>query len=304
MRYLLAPLLGLVVLLSFASPAYASIIGPLDPIIPDACKCEGTAPDYGCALQVVQGVIRMVINFAFVLVVFAFVYAGFLYMTSGGSPQKRGNATKLLLNVFIGLAIMLTSWLIVDFVMKTLAGQETGGFGPWNSILADTSGQYCIDETQPQKIATGDITIVYDRARGIGSVPDLPPDPNADSRFTYQPGIDKQFVHASAAVRTMLSCMASRVPPNVGQVSSISDSRIANGSKTFSQCATGGCAHAPNSCHYGGRTCVGSSYAIDFGDENNSKYLISAAKACGTPNAGIHNNNHVHVTVPNSCGCQ
>ncbi len=132
---------------------------------------------------------------------------------------------------------------------------------------------------------------------------DTPP----DGSFAYASGIASQVSHASPRLTTLLSCMAAKVPGNVGLITSISDSQIVSGGKTWQYCAQngqgGGCAHVANSCHYGGRTCVGQSYAVDFGDDENSLLLIQAANECGAT-AEVHNGNHVHASVGSGCGCQ
>jgi Type IV secretion system pilin len=129
-----------------------------------------------------------------------------------------------------------------------------------------------------------------------------PPVAGADE-FTYQGNVRAQLVHASPQLSSLITCMASKVPANVGDVSSISDQSIIAGNKTWAQCRLGGCAHTTNSDHYGndGR-CGDKSYAIDFGDEQNIVALCNAANSCGSVrNCSIHNGNHVHVSLNISC---
>jgi hypothetical protein len=59
-----------------------------------------------------------------------FAYAGFLYLTNE-AIGKQQQAKKIFGNVAIGLIILLSSWLVVDTLMKTVLG---GSFGPWNDI--------------------------------------------------------------------------------------------------------------------------------------------------------------------------
>ncbi len=131
------------------------------------------------------------------------------------------------------------------------------------------------------------------------------PSATADGSFDYNSGIAAQTSHASPALSSMLSCIASTVPGNVGRVSSISDNLIVTGARTFASCSTGGCAHTAGSKHYGGRgACVGSSYAVDFGDEENVSTICAAASGCGAVSScSIHNGNHVHLSIPYPAGC-
>lgn len=123
--------------------------------------------------------------------------------------------------------------------------------------------------------------------------------------FTYQPGIEQQISHASLALRNLFACMGPKLPAGVGVISSISDRKIVSGEKTFAYCAANGqpeCAHNVNSCHYGGRYCIGQSYAVDFGDQQNKTILTQAANLCGA-SAVFDEGDHVHVSVAGSCGC-
>lgn len=167
----------------------------------------------------------------------------------------------------------------------------------------------CIVATEPTKIA-GLPSIINNVVTGFvpsdnGTVIDPGwTDPNSDGKFEYQTENDRaQAAHASARLNSLLSCMATKVPAGVGQISDISDQRLVPpASKTFAQCVQGGCGHAAGSCHYGGRGCTGQSYAVDFGDEQNMAVLSAAAKACGADFVNPEGN-HLHLSVGKACGC-
>jgi hypothetical protein len=124
--------------------AHAAVTG-LTPIIPSTgvCSCPGSAPDWGCVLQTIQSTINDLIYLATVIITLFIALAGFTYMTSGGSAEKRQLANKRIMNAVIGLLIVLVAWLLVDSVMKVLYNQNSS-FGPWNSILAGNKNDYCI----------------------------------------------------------------------------------------------------------------------------------------------------------------
>jgi hypothetical protein len=61
-----------------------------------------------------------------------FSYAGFLYLTNEAIGQQQ-KAKSIFKNVAIGLIILLSAWLVVDTLMKTVLG---GTVGPWNDICA------------------------------------------------------------------------------------------------------------------------------------------------------------------------
>lgn len=120
----------------------------------------------------------------------------------------------------------------------------------------------------------------------------------------YDPGIKRQLDDASPSLQSLLGCMKERMPNNnIGKISSISDSRfIGNlaGCNTSSSC-TRSCAHSCGSCHYGGGLGGGKSMAVDFGDEANKGYIISAAEACGVSRTHIKDEgDHIHIST-NDC---
>jgi hypothetical protein len=186
MRTLLLSLLLIATLVP--APAHAGFFGP---IVPVECKCDSvpvvgatgstpptsvSAPAYGCVLQALQNVVRVVIAVAFVLVTLAFVYAGFVWMTSAGNPGKVEQGKHLLLNTLLGMVLILGAWLLIDFVMKTV--YREGSFGPWNNILAGdgTPGSKCLIARNPTAITSGQLTLATgpvtgDTAGGGGGAP-------------------------------------------------------------------------------------------------------------------------------------
>ena len=180
MRY---ALFVLTLILTFAPLTSHAAFG-FTQIVPPECKCDSvevvgapagtdpvsSAPAWGCVLQTIQNVIRVAIVLGIAVATLALIYAGFVWMTSGGSPERRNQGSHLLINVFVGLAIMLGAWLIVDFVMKELYREPTE-FGPWNSILAGNgeSANLCITARQPIPIATGTVDIITGQTGGVSS---------------------------------------------------------------------------------------------------------------------------------------
>jgi len=73
----------------------------------------------------------------------------------------------------------------------------------------------------------------------------------------------------------------------------------------------GSCAHAVNSCHYGGATGSDGALAIDFGNEKNGNVIIQSALNCGAKSARCENAsgatvacsdssaNHIHISDRN-----
>jgi hypothetical protein len=60
------------------------------------------------------------------------LYAGFIWMTSAGDPEKIKKATGYIRNAIIGLVIIASAWAITAFVLGFFAGQLSGGGGTSN----------------------------------------------------------------------------------------------------------------------------------------------------------------------------
>jgi len=80
-----------------------------------------------------RAIVGRIINIALGLLgsvaIIIVLYGGFLYMTAGGESEKVDKAKKVLINGFIGLTIILSSYAIVSFVINRLMGATEGGDG-------------------------------------------------------------------------------------------------------------------------------------------------------------------------------
>jgi hypothetical protein len=63
-----------------------------------------------------------------------FVYAGILYFSASARQDNIKKAHGIFSRVFVGLVLVLAAWLIIDVVMKTLAGDTGNGGRVWNDI--------------------------------------------------------------------------------------------------------------------------------------------------------------------------
>ncbi len=74
-------------------------------------------------------IINVALGLIGIILVSLIVYAGFLWMTSGGDAEKTGKAKKTITNAIIGLVIILSAWAITRFVIERLleVTQEGGG---------------------------------------------------------------------------------------------------------------------------------------------------------------------------------
>lgn len=104
--------------------------------------CDGTGdnPCDFCALGVMaNNVINWLFGFMTLVAVLTFAYAGFQMVTSGGDTGARDAAKKRFMYVIIGFLLMLSSWLIIDTLLKGLTGSEKG-MEYWGSFDIDNCG--------------------------------------------------------------------------------------------------------------------------------------------------------------------
>ncbi len=85
---------------------------------------------------IVAKIIRAAFGLLGIIALGLMLYGGFIYMTSGGQEDKVEQGRKILINATIGLAIILSSLAIVQFVLSKL--QQATGSG-----IADDNGGGC-----------------------------------------------------------------------------------------------------------------------------------------------------------------
>lgn len=159
MRKLIPFALALLMLLPLAAHAQ------FGPIVPEICK---TCPcGFGGVLAIIQNVVNFIIALSIIVATIIIAWAGGLYMLSATNPESRSMANKMLINAAVGLVIVLSAWLIVDFVMKTLYDNGSE-FGPWNTILMGTGGDSCIVSKETPPLFDGDLFEVPGQTPGSG----------------------------------------------------------------------------------------------------------------------------------------
>jgi len=114
--------LGLTVFVGvlFAMPVIVSAQG-FTPIV----QCGTTQFPAECDFKALVAMGERIIGFlVFVIAVpiatILFVWAGFLYVSSGANPSNKDKAKKIFMNVLVGLLIALGAWLIINFITQNL----------------------------------------------------------------------------------------------------------------------------------------------------------------------------------------
>jgi hypothetical protein len=68
--------------------------------------------------QLIGKAIKAVLGILGAVALLIFVYGGFVWMTSGGSPEKIKTARMTLVWAVLGMAVIFLSYAAVDFVLK------------------------------------------------------------------------------------------------------------------------------------------------------------------------------------------
>ena len=125
----------------FVAPSLASAAGIIQ-IVPKDCITDssGNPQKGGCQsicdlAELAQNILNDAIYISVFLSAVLFAWSGWMHMTAGGDMNKIKEANKVFSAVFIGLIIIISAWLIVDTLIRTLTGNPAGA--PWSQICKD-----------------------------------------------------------------------------------------------------------------------------------------------------------------------
>ncbi|MCE9541506.1 hypothetical protein K8R03_03010 [Candidatus Kaiserbacteria bacterium] len=102
--------------------------------------CDGVNCTVCNLADTAQNLLNTGIYVMIILSAVMFAWAGFQALTSGGNSEKYTSARRIFGNVVIGLVIVLTGWIVIDTLMKTLVGD--GKLGPWNKVCMLFEGAF------------------------------------------------------------------------------------------------------------------------------------------------------------------
>lgn len=108
---------------------YAIPFVPCDGVTVNGVGVECSACDF---VELGNRIVSWIITMAFLFFAVLAVIAGFKLVTSGGNPEALSSAKQSFINAFIGIIIVLASFLLVDTVMRKLL---VGGQGTVNGIF-------------------------------------------------------------------------------------------------------------------------------------------------------------------------
>jgi hypothetical protein len=107
--------------------------------------CQGLNCDFCALAAMINRIINWLIGFLVVVAVLVFVAAGFKLVTSAGNTEAATWAKQRFAYVFIGLLLVLASWLIIDTILRGLTGQ---GMTIWGSFDVTECGSMATPQAQ------------------------------------------------------------------------------------------------------------------------------------------------------------
>jgi hypothetical protein len=75
----------------------------------------------------IENIVRIVLGFIGFIFLLLLLYAGFIWMTSGGDEKKITRAKKMIVSAVIGLLVTLSSYAIASFIVQRLVGVVNNG---------------------------------------------------------------------------------------------------------------------------------------------------------------------------------
>jgi hypothetical protein len=76
--------------------------------------------------EIIGSIINIALGFLGIVLLAYLLYAGFLWMTAGGSSEKVDQAKGMIKNAIIGLVIIVAAFAISNFVLTSLVGIAQG----------------------------------------------------------------------------------------------------------------------------------------------------------------------------------
>jgi len=233
--------------------------------------------------MLLKNIFDLMLSLVIVAAILMITVGGVVYIVSMGSPSLIGVAKSIIKKTLIGFGLMIGGWLMVYTLLTFVSTGSMLGKG-----TSATWFDFTCDET----------------SLFSSTIPTTPINDPDTSEYTYDPGIQPQYAaDASDPLKSLLACMQDQLATDAKKISSISDS------KGMATCtgswARPPCAHSEHSCHYGGTTCVGQSYAVDFGNEAYYTQILAAATSCAPGSYVKNEGDHIHVSIGtiNGCGC-
>ena len=126
-----------IIVTAIAIPAQAQVIGNLDflkGIVPCGTSYTDNTPCTVCHFyKLLQNIINFILYITASLATLMATFIAFLFLFSGGSPQKITDAKSKLWLLVLGIAWVLGSWLVLNTILSFIVNKSVFPW-PWNQI--------------------------------------------------------------------------------------------------------------------------------------------------------------------------
>lgn len=114
------------VLFALPSFAFAANTGFFGSVVPACLYGEGALKMcQACDLvSLAENILRIFVSLSVMAAALMFAYAGVLYVTASANPGNVDSAKNVFVGTLLGLALVLSAYLIVDIVMRVFTGQN------------------------------------------------------------------------------------------------------------------------------------------------------------------------------------
>lgn len=99
-------------------PTWYKYLG--DQNIGNKCTPIFTPTDPGDYVRILLAIFEIILRVGGLVAVVFIMYGGFLYLTSGGEPDKTRNGRTTIINALVGLAITMSATGIINLIGRTV----------------------------------------------------------------------------------------------------------------------------------------------------------------------------------------
>ena len=127
-KFFFSFLLGLLLLAPSAAFAQFGGLDDSQGNLEDVAEVASISTDGNDLPTIIGGFIRVALSFLGLIFLILVIYAGFLWMTAGGSDEQVGKAKTLVGQAVVGLIIVIASFAISEFVIDAVSNATGNSF--------------------------------------------------------------------------------------------------------------------------------------------------------------------------------
>ncbi len=238
MRFFVAGVLVAVLFSVVSVPGVAFADTLLGPLVED-CEMidsysgrDGSNFSGACQLcdlvDLAYNVIYFGAAFTVVVATLMFLYAGILYFTAAAKPENIKKANGIFVKVLAGMVIVLTAFLVVDLIMKTLLNDRQYGFWKRPGACIEYPVTDSLSRATTDGVSDNDVTVNDGRRSGDGVEYSAADELNARSALQGKVNINRCEPPSNLSIANCAVCESSSDPdyPNCTNVGGLDDSVV------------------------------------------------------------------------------